>query len=136
MEFIRQNFFLVLLALVSGGLLIFPMFRRSGSEVSPSEATLLINRENGIVLDVRSVAEFTSGHIPEARNIPAEKLGDRIEELAKFKDRPIIVHCQTGMRSGGACGELRKQGFARVFNLAGGVGAWQQAGLPLMKGNR
>lgn len=134
MEFIQQNLLLVALAVVSGGLLILPAFKRSGHEVSPAEATLMINRENGLVLDVRSVAEFAAGHIPEARNLPAEKLAERIGELEKFKERPIIVNCQSGARAGDACATLRKLGFEKVYNLAGGVGAWQEAGLPLKKG--
>jgi len=135
MEFIQQNILLVAVAVVSGSMLL-ASFRRSADDLSPTDATLLINREDALVIDVRSPSEFAAGHIPEARNLPADKFDERLADFAKYKDRPVILNCQSGMRSGGACGKFRKQGFARVYNLAGGVGAWQQAGLPLKKGSK
>jgi len=136
-EFLQKNILLVAVAVVSGVMVLWPLLRRSGAkDVSAGDATLLINRENAIVLDVRAPGEFAAGHLPEAINIPADKLAERIGELEKYKGRPLIVNCQTGMRSGGACGTLRKNGFAQVFTLAGGVGEWQKAGMPLRKGNK
>ncbi|HET6718758.1 MAG TPA: rhodanese-like domain-containing protein [Rhodocyclaceae bacterium] len=133
-EFIQANILLVVLTLTSGGMLLFPMLRPGGKEVSPTDATLMINRENAVFIDVRSAAEFASGHVPDSINIPREKIVERIAEIEKYKDRPLILNCASGARSGSACGELRKRGFDKVFNLAGGVGAWAQAGLPIKKG--
>lgn len=136
-EFLQKNILLVAVAVVSGVMVLWPLLRRSGAkDVSAGDATLLINRENAIVLDVRAPGEFAAGHLPDAINIPADKLAERIGELEKYKGRPLIVNCQTGMRSGSACGTLRKNGFARVFSLAGGVGEWQKAGMPLRKGSK
>ncbi len=137
MEFINQNILLISIVVVSGLGLLWPMFARpSGNAVNPGEATLLINREDAIVVDVREADEFAGGHLPDARNIPVSKLAERIGEIEKFKDKPVIVCCATGMRSNKACAELKKQGFSRVNNLAGGVDAWVGAGYPIKKGSR
>ena len=135
MDFITQNILLISLVVVSGGALLWQMVGgTSGSGVTPVEATQLINREDAHVLDVRETDEFAAGHLPDARNIPSGKLTERLGELDKFKDKPIIVCCASGMRSLRAGGELKKQGFTQVYNLAGGVDAWVAAGYPIKKG--
>ena len=96
----------------------------------------MINREDAHILDVREADEFAAGHLPEAKNIPTSKLADRIGELEKFKDKPIIVCCASGMRSNKACAELQKYGFEKLHNLAGGVDAWVGAGYPVKKGSK
>jgi rhodanese-related sulfurtransferase len=137
MEFLQQNILLVGIAIVSAIGLIWPVLRPSGAKtVSPSEATMLINREDAIILDVRETEEFAKGHLLEARNVPAAKLKDRMGEIDKFKERPLIICCASGVRSASTCGELKKQGFTRLYNLAGGIDAWRAAGLPLKKGVR
>lgn len=135
MEFINQNIMLISLVAVSGLSLLWPLLARpSGNSVSPVEATQLINREDAHIVDVREADEYAAGHLPEAKNIPTGKLADRIGELEKFKDKPIIVCCASGMRSNKACAELKKQGFEKLYNLAGGVDAWVGAGYPVKKG--
>ncbi len=137
MEFINQNILLIAVVAISGAGLIWPLLMGSGAnQVNPGEATLLINREDAHVIDVREVDEFAGGHLPDARNIPLAKLADRVSEIDKFKDKPVIVCCASGMRSGKASGELKKLGFTRVHSLAGGVDAWVGAGLPVKKGTR
>jgi rhodanese-related sulfurtransferase len=137
MEFINQNILLVGIVVVSGLGLLWPLiFRPVGNNVGPVEATQLINREDAIILDVREVDEFAAGHLPEARNIPAGKLADRVSELEKFKDKPLLVCCAAGIRSNKACAELKKNGFPRIYSLAGGVDAWLAAGYPVKKGSR
>lgn len=136
-EFLKQNVFLISLVLLSGGMLLWPLLMRSGAKgVSANEATLLINREEAVVIDVRSAAEFAAGHIIGAINMPADSVGAKIDELDKFRSRPVIVTCQSGMRTGGACNVLKKSGFERIYELTGGLGAWQQAGLPVKRGAR
>jgi rhodanese-related sulfurtransferase len=130
MEFIQENITWVLLAVVSGSMLLLPMLRGGGG-ISVTEATNLINREDGIVLDVRETGEWTAGHIPNARHIALGQLGDHLSELEKVKGKPIIVCCASGNRSSSACNTLRKAGFERAYNLAGGIGAWKDAGLPV-----
>lgn len=133
-EFVQANLLLVILTITSGSLLLWPMIRPNGKELSPTDATLLINRESAVVIDVRTAAEFSAGHVADSINIPVDKIADRANELEKYKGRPLILNCATGVRSGGACAILRKKGFEKVFSLSGGVGAWTQAGLPLKKG--
>ena len=135
MEFINQNIMLIVLTIVSGASLVWTMVSRpAGNGVNAGEATQLINREDAHVVDVREPAEFAAGHLPDAVNIPVGKLAERVGELDDFKDKPIILCCASGMRSNKACAELKKHGFARLFNLAGGVDAWVAAGYPLKKG--
>ena len=136
MDFILENALLVGLAIGSGFMLVWPMLSRmsgTSSNLDPADAVLLINRENALVLDVRDDAEYAAGHITDARNIPLSQLEERVEELRKFKDKPVLVTCQAGMRSTKACNILKKHGFNKVFNLQGGLNAWQQAKLPVVK---
>jgi len=138
LEFIQQNIFLIVIALVSGGMLAFTSFRQVGSRnsLSPTQATLLINREDAQVIDVREPDEYVSGHLPESRNFPLGRLAERAGELDKLKNTPLILVCQSGARSSGACKQLEKLGFAKVHNLDGGLNAWRTAGLPLKKGSK
>jgi rhodanese-related sulfurtransferase len=132
MEFVQQNLIWVALAFVSGGMLLWPMVAGGTvARLTPAEATLLMNREDALVLDVRETGEWSSGHIPGARHITLAQLEKRLSELDKFKDRPIIVVCASGNRSSSACGQLKKGGFGKVFSLGGGVSAWLEANLPL-----
>jgi rhodanese-related sulfurtransferase len=132
-RFLLDNVFLVAVALVSGAMLLWPLARRGtgGPSVSTLEATQLINRQGALVLDVRTAEEFQKGHILNARNLPLPQLDSRVADIEKFRDKPIIVSCESGNRSGSAVAALRKHGFAQVFSLRGGIGAWQQAGLPV-----
>ena len=130
------NMVLFGLALTSAGMLLFPLFTRGmrpGAEVGPAEAVTLINRKDAVVIDVRDEGEFNSGHINNARHIPENQLADRMKELEKFKAKPVIVSCAMGRRASVAVDALKKQGFADVVALRGGISAWSQAGMPLEK---
>lgn len=100
---------------------------------TPGEATQLINRENAVVLDIRQDNEFHAGHIVNAIHVPLGHLKDRKAELEKYKSRPIITVCRSGSRSGQACSQLKKAGFDNIYNLKGGMMAWQHASLPIDK---
>jgi rhodanese-related sulfurtransferase len=134
-KFVSENILLIAVAFVSGGMLIWPVVRRStaGPSISTLQATLLINQQNAVVLDVRDATEYASGHVINSRNIPVGDLESRAAELEKHKAKPVIVVCDTGNRSGKAAAVLRRLGIKEVFNLSGGIGAWRQAGLPLEK---
>jgi rhodanese-related sulfurtransferase len=101
--------------------------------LTAAEAVTLINRSNALVLDVRDEPEFASGHIAEATHIPVESLAERLNELKKYKNKAILVNCQRGVRSAKACEILRKAEFTQVHNLQGGLNAWQEAKLPVVK---
>jgi rhodanese-related sulfurtransferase len=136
-EFVQKNIWLVLIAIVSGLMFLWPTVARRISrtqEATVPEAVQLINRQDAQVVDVRESGEFGSGHIPNARHIPAAQIAERAKELEKFKDKPIVLVCASGNRSTSAAGALKKAGFAQVYSLGGGMGAWQQAGMPVQKG--
>jgi rhodanese-related sulfurtransferase len=134
LEFIQQNIMLVILAITSGAMLVATGFMGAvGARVTTTEATTMINREDAQIIDVRDVADFSTGHMMGAKNIPVAKFEERATDLAKLKDKPVIVCCETGIRSGKAVSALKKLGFDRVFSLEGGVAAWSKAGLPLTK---
>jgi len=101
--------------------------------IEATEATAKINHEDGLVLDVRSMAEFKDGHILNAENVPLNGLNNNLKKLEKYKSRPIIAVCRSGSRSGAACNALRKAGFEQVFNLRGGMMAWESANLPVKR---
>ena len=138
MEFIQQNMYLVAIAVISGIALLVVTFRRPGdrNSLTATQATTLINREDAQIVDVREPDEYVAGHLPESRNIPLGRLAERAGELDKFKDTPLLLVCQTGARSTGACKQLIKLGFTRAHNLEGGIDAWRVAGLPLKKGSK
>ena len=115
-----------------GALLYTEISRRFGGlrSVGPMEATQLSNRENAVFLDVRDDGEYRGGHIPEAVHIPLKQLTERAGELEKFKGVPVIAYCRTGTRTGRIGVILKKHGFENVYNLSGGIAAWQSANLP------
>jgi rhodanese-related sulfurtransferase len=135
LKFVTENIFLIAIAFVSGAMLVWPLVRRGagGPAVNTLEATMLMNKKDSLVLDVREPGEFAEGHILNARNIPLGELETRLKEIDRYKDKPVIVACAVGSRSGGAAGLLRKHGFTNVVNLSGGIAAWRQAGLPTEK---
>src|SRR6266704_5119157 len=108
-KFVGDNLFLVGVALVSGAMLVWPAVRRAGGSASVStlQATLLMNQQNALVLDVREAAEYEKGHVLGARNIPLGELEARSAELEKHKAKPVIVVCDTGNRSGRAAADRK-----------------------------
>ncbi len=136
LQFITSNFLPISLVLMSGGMLIWSLLgsrMRGINEVDVNAALQLINHKNAFVLDVREESEYKTGHLLNAQLIPLGKLKARINELAKYKDKPVVVVCRSGNRSGNACVMLAKQGFTQSYNLAGGMMAWQKANLPTQK---
>lgn len=135
MEFLQQNWYWAALAAASGAFLLFDTVRQRGdkSSLSPVQATLKINREDAIVIDVREQNEYAQGHIPNAKHIPAGAIEQRAKELEAHKSQPVILCCASGARSASAAATLRKLGFEQIYNLQGGLAAWQQAGQPVSR---
>jgi rhodanese-related sulfurtransferase len=102
--------------------------------LSPAQLTELVNREDALVLDVSPPTEFDKGHIAGARGVPMGQLDPEHKLIAKAKDRPIVLVCRTGQSSAQAAATLVKAGYSRVHWLEGGLPAWTQAELPLVKG--
>src|SRR5512135_3529794 len=102
---------------------------RGFKELTPGALTLLITRENPLLVDVSPLADFEKGHIAGARHVPMSQFDAENKVLAKVKDLPVVLTCRTGVTAAGAAKRLVKAGFGKVFVLDGGNAAWQQADL-------
>ena len=102
--------------------------------VAPGGVTELINRENALLVDLSPQADFEKGHIAGARHVPLAQFDPENKALAKVRDLPVVLVCRTGVTAAGAARRLVKAGFQRVYLLEGGMTAWQQADLPVVKG--
>jgi rhodanese-related sulfurtransferase len=128
------NLVLIAIVLISGGLLLWPTLVRGGrGGVSAAEATQLINRRNAVVIDLRSADDFAKGHLPSARQLEFAELQAKVGQFVKNKSNPVLLVCQTGQQSHKALRLVKDAGFAEVHVLDGGVNAWQQAGMPVVK---
>ncbi|MEJ2609423.1 MAG: rhodanese-like domain-containing protein [Candidatus Thiodiazotropha sp.] len=132
-EFAMNHWILVLSFILVAGLLFFNLAQGDKNALEPISATDMINREEAVVIDVRSAADFNKGHIINAINIPSNGFANQLGVMNKHKDKPIIVSCNSGAQSSSACTQLRKAGFERVYNLKGGILAWQSANLPITR---
>jgi len=136
MSFIQSNWMLILVLVLSGAMLVWPMIQR---RLSPSkdlgnlEVTRLINSANAVLLDVRETPEFEGGRLPNAVHIPLSQLDSRGSELARSTSRPVVAYCMSGNRSRMAGKALARLGFKEIYNLRGGYRAWKDAGLPVEK---
>ncbi len=130
-EFIGNHWLLFLALIVILGLLIRSLLVEGKGSVGPLQATDLINHRDAVVIDVRPAADYARGHILNAINLPMNGFANQLATLNKYKGRPIIVNCRSGAQSAVACAQLRRAGFAEVYNLQGGILAWEAAGLPL-----
>lgn len=112
----------------------FSKLTRGYAALTPAALTQLINREDALVVDVSSIADYEAGHIPGAKHVAIGQFDPESKELAKVRDRPVAVVCKNGLVSGQAAKRLRKAGFSRVYWLEGGAKTWIDAHLPLVKG--
>lgn len=135
LEFSVNHPILMLAAAFMTLLVVFHETRNRGRgrvEVSPADAVRLIN-VGALVLDVRSADEFATGHISGARNVAPADMAERAGDLEKYKSKPVLTCCMNGTTGTRMVATLRKQGFEQVFNLQGGLTAWQREHLPLEK---
>jgi rhodanese-related sulfurtransferase len=133
-EFTGNHPFLILAFVGTLVALIYSEISRrlSGMQsIGAVEATQLSNRENAVFLDIREDREYQGGHIPDAIHIPLSQLSDRVSDLRKYKETPVIAYCRTGSRSSSVGGVLKKHGFENVYNLSGGIVGWEKASLPV-----
>ncbi len=134
MQFVIHNWYLFAALFVIIFLLVIgPLTQRfyKIKDANAAQAVQLLNREGGVVVDVCEPNEFKNGHIPNAINLPLPKLNEHLREIDKYKDKPVIVTCRTGNRSVKGAVLLRKHGFPVVYNLAGGLLAWEKDNLPV-----
>ena len=132
MTFFINNWFVFAIALVSGGLLAWPLLSRGAAAggVSPAEAVGLINRERGVLIDVSEPAEYGAGHAGGAKNVPFGTL-ETTSDLPKNKAVPLLLMCPTGARARRGVAILRKRGYEKASAVVGGVAAWREANLPI-----
>ncbi|MBK1717438.1 hypothetical protein CKO27_07245 [Thiocystis violacea] len=135
-EFVGNNWYLFLALIVILGLLTHNLIVGSKGSVGPLQATEMVNHRDAVVIDVRPAADYARGHIINALNIPMNGFKNQMATLNKHKGKPIIVNCRSGAQSSVACGQLRKAGFEEVYNLQGGIMAWESASLPLTRKKR
>jgi rhodanese-related sulfurtransferase len=130
-QFLIDNILLIAVAFISGAMLVWPLIRgrAGGPTLSTLQATQLINTRNPQIVDLRSADDFAKGSLPNARNLPAGKINERMAELKK--DKPVLLVCATGTSAGRSAALLRSRGYTEVFVLGGGVAGWRGAGLPL-----
>lgn len=102
-------------------------------QLSPQELVQLINRESAVVVDIRNRDAFQTGHIVGALNFPQAELEKNFDKLGKYKDRPIVIVCAMGQKAAEIAVKLTQQNFERVHVLSGGVNAWKNAQMPLVK---
>lgn len=129
--YLSLGFLGVLIALVANEA---QRLTRSYKALTPAGVTQLINRDNALLVDVSSLADFEKGHIPGAKHVAMSQFDPESKDLAKVKDLPVAIVCKNGQASAQAAQRLKKAGFSKVFWLEGGLGAWIEAQMPLAKG--
>ena len=130
LEFLAEQWLLTAALLAVIIMLFMHETRKSGTALSPQQAITLVNAEQGVFLDLRDAAAYKQGHIVDALHIPAAKLGDRIAELEKYRDKPIVLVCKMGQQSGGAGKQLKAAGYDKVYKMSGGMMEWGNLQLP------
>lgn len=107
--------------------------QRAPAQGSISGAELAKEIQGGhapIILDVRSVEEYRSGHIPGARNVPIDQLEGQLASLGIAKSDEVVVHCEGGVRAAKAEALLTAAGYQHVVDLQGHMKGWRDSGLP------
>jgi rhodanese-related sulfurtransferase len=134
MKFIIDNWMLISVAVVSGGMLLWPIIQGStGGGLTTARAVQLINRERAVVVDVCEPDEYAQGHVNGARNVPVGQFEQRLPEVVKNKSVPLILVCASGARANRALATAKKLGYEQAQVLAGGMKAWKDANLPVEK---
>ena len=135
MKFIVDNWMLISIAIASGALLLWPVVQGAAtSGLTPAGVVQLINRDKAVVIDVCEPNEYAAGHIVGAKNIPLDQLESKLAGTVKNKALPVVLVCQSGMRSGRAVAIAKKLGYEQAQSMGGGLAAWKTASLPVEKG--
>lgn len=135
-EYTTNHPFLVAAAAILAVLaIVFELRQKSRgfAAIGPADAVRLVNA-GAVVLDVRDAKAFEAGHIIDARSVPAAEVAERADSLKKFKEKPVVVYCDSGFSAAGVAKVLKAQGFTKVVSLRGGLQSWLQENLPVVKG--
>lgn len=137
LEYTTHHPFLIAAAAILAVLAIVIEIReraKGSSMLAPGDAVRLVNG-GALVLDVRDTGEYEAGHIIDARSIPAKEVAERAATLKKYKEKPVVICCESGFASASAAKALKTLGFTKVATLKGGLRSWRQENLPLVKGS-
>ncbi len=132
MNFLIDNWMLLVMALASGLALLLPVLTKGGG-LDPQAMVQLLNRDKAVVIDVCEPDEFARGHVIGAKNLPLGQLEDKLAQVVKNKSAQVIMVCQVGARSARAAATARKLGYENVQSLSGGLRAWTAASMPTEK---
>ena len=134
MKFIVDNWMLILIAVSSGAMLAWPLIRGTGGgSLTAQGAVQLINRERGVMIDVRDAAEYAAGHATGARNVPLDQLEQKLPGAVKNKSVPLLLMCASGARAQRALATAKKLGYEQAQVVGGGLKSWKDANLPIEK---
>jgi rhodanese-related sulfurtransferase len=130
LEFLTQQWILAAALLAVVAMLLMHETRKSGPSLSPQKAIKIVNAEQGVFLDLRDAGDYKQGHIVDALHIPSAKLADRMAELEKYRNKPIVLVCKMGQQSGAAGKQLKAGDFEKVYKMTGGMMEWRNLQLP------
>jgi rhodanese-related sulfurtransferase len=135
LDYLTRHPFLVSLAVALAlAVLVFELRSRKQSyaAVQPQEAIQLMN-QGAAVYDLRDAAAFAAGHITGAKHLDPAQHANAADTLKKFREKLLIVYCETGSKATALTRSLHASGFTKVFNLRGGLAQWRADGLPLQR---
>ena len=136
MDLSLNDYLLIFIIITSGLLLLFPQALSGGViMINVKNSVLLMNREACTIIDVRSEEKFNVGHIPNAVNIPYNKLPEMVDRLKKQPKKTILIYCGSGNSSGKAMKLLSLKGFVSVMSIEGGFAEWVKLQLPISHKN-
>ena len=134
LKFIIDNWMLLCVALVSGLLLVTPVLQGAMDlGLSPTLVVQMMNKERANLLDVRTLPEFNEEHIVGSEHLDLLELQNKLNQVQKNKQQPLIMVCASGSRSQKAVAIAKKLGFEQVHSLSGGLKSWREASLPTQK---
>jgi rhodanese-related sulfurtransferase len=134
-SFVIENWVLLAVAVMSGGMLLWPALSSGGGadSLNPNEVVQLMNRDKAVVVDIGGADEFAAGHVIGSKNVPMDQLEAKLAGIVKNKATPVVLVCASGMRSKRALAVAKKLGYENARSLSGGMGAWRAASLPVEK---
>ena len=132
-EFVGNHLLLATMWVATLVAIVLYQKKNSATAVTPQRAIMLINREEGVIVDVREKKDFDTGHIVDSINIPLAKIKQRVTELKKHNQKPVVVVCKLGQHSGEAAKLLQQSGHTEVYRLTGGLTEWKAQSLPLVQ---
>jgi len=132
-EFITNNWMLAAAWVVLFSMLMMSFASAASNVIGNQQITTLMNRENAVIIDIRSKTDFEKGHLLGAINIPAAQLKDADKKLEKLHDSPIILVDANGLHASAAAAQLKKMGLQQISRMQGGIVSWTSDNLPLSK---